>query len=73
MRTWSPLPSSLWFVPVLDVIVARLVLLRQIVFSEPNVPGSTYSVYNNGSHLELVGSDMNAPMGVKLGYRHFYA
>ncbi len=45
----------------------------QIVFSEPNVPGSVYSVYSNGSHVELVGSDMNAPMGVKLGYRHFYA
>jgi hypothetical protein len=43
------------------------------VFSEPNVPGSVYSAYTNGTHLELVGSDMNAPMGVKLGCRNFNA
>jgi len=45
----------------------------QIVFSEPNVPGSIYSAYNNGSNVQLVVSDMNAPMGVKLGFRHFNA
>jgi len=45
----------------------------KIAFSEPNVPGSVYSVYNNGSNVQLVGTDMNAPMGVKLGTRHFFA
>ncbi len=45
----------------------------QIAFSEPNVPGSVYSVHNDGTNVQLVGTDMNAPMGVKLGYRHFFA
>jgi hypothetical protein len=45
----------------------------QIVFSEPNVPGSVYQVDNNGQNVELIGSDLDAPMGVKLGCRLFFA
>jgi len=45
----------------------------KIIFSEPNVPGSVYSVNTNGTDLQLIGSDLDAPMGVKLGCRRFVA
>ena len=45
----------------------------QIVFSEPNVPGSIYQVNNDGTGIQLIGSDLDAPMGVKLGCRIFTA
>lgn len=45
----------------------------KIVFSEPNVPGSIYSVNNDGTNVVLIGSDLDAPMGIKLGCRIFTA
>jgi len=45
----------------------------KIIFSEPNVPGSIYSLNNDGSGIQLLGSDIDAPMGIKLGCRKFFA
>jgi uncharacterized surface protein with fasciclin (FAS1) repeats len=45
----------------------------RVVFSEPNVPGSVYSVDNDGSNVVLLASDLDAPMGLKLGCRVFTA
>lgn len=39
----------------------------RVVFSEPNVPGSVYMVDNDGSNTVLLASDLDAPMGIKLG------
>lgn len=45
----------------------------KIVFSEASVPGSIYTVHSDGSNMQLINSDLNAPMGVKLGCFHYNA
>ena len=44
----------------------------RLIFSEPNVPGSVYVVDTSGSNLQLIASDLDAPMGVALGTFQYY-
>lgn len=38
-----------------------------IIFSEANVPGSVFAMDQNGKNMRLINTDLDAPMGVKLG------
>jgi len=38
-----------------------------IIFSEANVPGSVFAMNSDGSNKRLINTELNAPMGVKLG------